>query len=719
MLQPYEGEAAPEAEPMVEAAEPEVKEYDAAECAKIKEFEKLIEIPTWCQDVFTWMDEDAKYLAEDCIYASQDDEHSTSTNYILRNQFVLISQIYARNPTPRIQPSEIMGDQPPGLAEFAKTLEIVAKRLGDEAGFKQKLAGALQDVQTYGIAWLKLSTQEDLTKDPLGASRQNDQLDNIAQLKVLTSQYSNGDFDEEDSRYKDLLDLTDTIKTYMAGSIREDLARNPPQPVSQIDEMGQETLVPDPNDPRMAQMASLQDPQASVEPGMLPEVPIFMGVNIDEVQPQDIRFDWSITRPEDFYNAGWVAHRVYMTADAINQRWDIDDTEWADIDASVKNATKRDKSSHEDPSNRTSNDQEQINGLYAVWELWDKATGRRYVWTQGMERFFVNEVVKVSWHKFFPFFPVVFNRVTGRFLPMSDVRLQRPLQEEINTKRTQERESNAAAQPRYIVAAGVLNDKEKEKIENARAYAVIELERADEVMKYWSALPVQTPDPLLYDISKAVREIEISAGITQNAAGGVGGAEFATEAAIANQQASVSADRRKDIIEDLIHDVYECIVELALQLFPEENIKAIAGPMAVWPLVDRDHLWRQLHVVIEPGMSGKPDEAKVLEKWLNFSDVMNKIGLVVNPMEVGRKIIEELNLGIDFKRFIIDPALIAQANAPGAAGAPGDSGPNKDDNGKTIPAGKGPGAPPMGERSGTSAVPGPGNVTNAPTGNPQ
>lgn len=688
--------------------EPVSDEYDPAECAKIKKFEKLIEIPDWCSDVFDWMDEDAKYLAEDCIYASMDDEHSTSTNYILRNQFVLISQIYARNPTARIRPSEIMGDHPPGLQEFSKTLEIIAKRLTDEAGFKHKLAGALQDVQTYGVAWLKISTQEDLTRDPIGACRQNDQLDNVAKLRVLTAQYSNGDFDEDAAEYKDLLDLSDTLKVYLAGTIREDLARNPPTPVSQFDEFGQETLAPDPNDPRIAQVTSLEDPASAVEPGMLPEVPIFLGVNIDEVQPQDIRFDWSITRPEDFYNAQWVAHRVYMDGEAINIRWNLEDEEWTKIDVQAKNTSKNNGGS-EDPSNRTSNDSENLNDTYAVWELWDKSTNRRYVWIQGMERFLVNEVVKVTWHKFFPFFPLVFNRVTGRFLPMSDVRLQKPLQEEINTKRTQEREATSAAQPRYVVAAGVLNDVEKEKIENARAYAVIELERPDEVMKYWQAIPVQDVNPLLYDISKAVREIEISAGITQNSAGGVGGAEFATEAAIANQQMGIQADRRKAIIEDLIHDVNECVVELALQIFPEENARAIAGAGAVWPLVDRDHLWRQLHVIIEPGMSGKPDEAKVLEKWLSFSDVMNKIGLVVNPMEVGRKIVEELNLGIDFKRFIIDPALIAQANggAPGAPPGPGGEKP------PVANGGPGPGAPPMSERSGP---PNPDQIQNAPSG---
>ncbi len=689
-------------------------EDSAAIAAKIDVFEDLIEIPDWCQDVYKWMDEDAKYVAEDCIYAAMDDEHSTSTNYILRNQFVLISQIYARNPTARITPSPMMGQQPPGLMEFSKTLEIISKKLTDEAGFKNKLGGAIQDVQTYGIAWLKVTTQQDISKDPLGASRQNDQLDNIARLQVLLDGFQNGDFDQDSAEYSDLVDLSDTVRTYLAGNVREDIARNPPQPTSQIDEFGQETLVPDPMDPRLAQLSQLEDPAAPIEPGVLPEVPTFIGVNIDEVLPQDIRFDWSITRPEDFYNAQWVAHRLYMSKDDISLRWNVTDEEWTQYSENCKGRSKRPKSGSEDPSYRSgSREEKKINDYCAVWEMWDKPTNRRYVWMEGMSRFFVNEVVKTTWHKFFPFFPLVFNRVTGRFLPMSDVRLQRPLQEEINTKRTHEREACAAAYPRYIVAAGALEPDEKEKIENAHPFAVIEIERPEDVKKFFENIAAEKPDPLLYDTSKAIREIEISAGIPQQAAGGVGGAEFATEAAIANQQMGVQADRRKTLIEDMIHDINECVIELALQLFPEENAKALAGPGAVWPLVDREHLWRQLHVTIEPGMSGKPDEAKVIQKWTGWIGLMNSIGLTVNPIEVGKQLTEEMNLGIDFARFIIDPAIIAAAGAvpgavPGAGAEPG--APPKPG---AKPPGAGPGAPPMADRA---SPPGMDSIPNSPSG---
>lgn len=694
--------------------ETEVEDYDEADCAKIAAFEKLVEIPSWCQDTFRAMDDDARYVAEECQYANKDDEDSVSTNYILRNQWVLISQIYARNPTARIQPSPMMGPQPPGLQEFAKTLEIVAKRLTDEAGFRGKLGGAIQDVQTHGIAWLKVTTQSDLAKDALGQARHDDQLDNIARLQALMAEYQNGDFDERSQEYADLRDLEDTVRQYLAGNIREDLARNPPMPISQIDAMGMETLAPDPADPRLQQLSSLEDPNAAVEPTMLPEVPVFMGINIDEVIPADIRFDWSITRPEDFYNAAWVAHRVYMSGDDITIRWAVEAEDLQAIKDKMKSsAGKRRTAGDENQANRLNlmGSEKVMNDLLAVWEFWDKATNRRYVWVEGMDHFLVNEVVRNSWHRFFPFFPLIFNRVTGRFLPVSDVALQRPLQEEINRKRTQFNEATGAAQPRYVVAAGAISDDEKAKLEQALAYSVTELQHPDTV-DIKELIPMKI-DPMLYDKSDAVREIEISAGIPQAAAGGVGGAEFATEVAVANQQMGVQADRRRTVIEELIRDVNECVIEMALQLFPEENIRALAGEGAVWPLIDRDHLWRQLHVVIMPGMSGKPDADKVLAKWTQFADLMNRLGLVVNGIEVGRKIVDEMDLGIDFDRYVMQAPMPVGPAGPGGPGAPSAPGAPK------IPAAGAPGAgaPPMTERSG--GPPRPESVNNRPTGKTQ
>lgn len=724
------------------AAAPAEADNEESEAAKITRFEEMIKWPTVFGDVEKQFQLDRDYVAKDCMV--QDDEDTVATNYILRNQFTLISNVYAREPAIAVNPKPWMGDYPPGLFEFGRTVELVTMRISQEAEFKRVLTGMLQDVQTTGIAWLKVGVQQDLARDPLGCRRHDDQLDNIARLGTLLQQFQEGCFDENSTDYQDLIDLSDTVRSYLRGQIQDKMAMSPPAqvpatgsdgaPLPAMDDamgFGQPTQA-DPMDPNVQALGGLGDQGQPMPPSALPEVPQFIGFNLDPVQPEDIRFDWSITRPEDFYNSKWVAHRVYYTKADIDDRWDLNEEDWtfagkAKISYGSKTGS---RNIDTDPADRSNNDATQINDRYAVWEMHEKSTGRRYVWCEGMRKFFVNEVPEVVWHKWYPFFPLIFNRVTGKFFGLSDVQLQRPLQEEINTKRTHEREAQKACYPRYVIQQGLLDPGEKQKIEEAQPYAVIEVKAVEELQKKLIELKVASFDPALYDISKPQREIQLMAGIPAAANGATGGADtLATEAAIANEQLNIQSDRRKDIVESLVRDVHECLIELELQVFPEENVKQLVGPAAVWPVLDREKLWRNLGLEIKAGLSGKPDKKKELEAWTQFGSLAATLpGVVINGPAVFEKILEVMELPVDLSRFMVDPRLVMQAQqlgipipgvqgpkGGGAGGPPppqgsGAGGPPQAGAGSPPGGQPGAGAPPMPNRG----TPGPSNVPNKP-----
>jgi hypothetical protein len=171
----------------------------------------------------------------------------------------------------------------------------------------------------------------------------------------------------------------------------------------------------------------------------------------------------------------------------------------------------------------------------------------------------------------------------------------------------------------------------------------------------------------------------------------------------------VQSDRRRNIVENFIHDVYECVIELSLQVFPEANIKQLVGPNAVWPIMQREQLWRHLHLDIKAGMSGKPDKKKELEVWTQFADIANRLGIMVNGYEVFKRILEVMEMPVDLPRFIIPPTAMAMppgavVPGPGAgAGGAGDDGGSSGDQG---------GAPPMAE----TGIREPMQVPNRPTG---
>lgn len=694
-----------------ETQAPEEHEYDAAECAKIEEFAKLLEVPTPYQDIYKRFQEDRDYLANQCL-PSQDDEDTVSTNFILRNQYTLIAQIFARNPQPEIRPEAMIGPPPPGLMEFGRTAELVVKRLATEAEIKAKLNGALQDVQTHDIAWLKITTQQDIYKDPLGCTRQNDQLDNIARLRTLIDAYGNTEFDETTAEYKTLTDLSDTVRTYLMGQMQDQMQQQ--QASQPVDPM---TGVPAPS-PMQGQIDAMQSGTGEPLPQhTLPEVPVFIGINVDPVLPDDIRVDWDIIRPEDFYQAKWVAHRLYMTADEIADRWHVPSD---DIAAARSENKKRassggsNKTTEELPTDRTDIEKDNLNGKIAVWEIWDKVAGRRYVYVSGMEYFVVNEVPDVVWHKWFPFFPLVFNRVTGQFYGPSDVRLQMPLQDEINLKRTHEREGQKASYPRWLAKRGTIKEGETAAIENALPYKVVFVESPEDIQKNLIELPNSFKfDPKLYDIEKAKRELEIMAGMPNLASGETSDTNTATEAAIANQHLGIQSSRRQAIVEDYLQDIYTCIAEMALQLFPEANIKQLVGEGAVWPPLNREQMWRMLSLDIKAGSSGQPDEQKELSDLMSMVELGTRLGLVMNGVEVFKRAMEIKDIPGAVERYVIG-LMPPAAGGPGAPppgasnGGPNAQSPGPGDN----TGGPRPGSPPIGQ--GAAAAPTPQSIPNGP-----
>jgi hypothetical protein len=342
---------------------------------------------------------------------------------------------------------------------------------------------------------------------------------------------------------------------------------------------------------------------------------------------------------------------------------------------------------------------------------------RRYVWVDGADEFLVDETPEVTWRGFFPFAALLFNRVTGKLIPISDVRLQMPHQDEINQKRTHEREAQAAAYPRFIVQAGVLEEGEKTKLEQAIPYSVVELTRGDDVSKGLQELATSFKyDPKLYDTSKPEREMEYVSGISKAAAGQTGGSNTATEAAIADQEMGVQSDFRKTTVESFIGLVYRMMADMAIIAFPEANVKELVGPSAVWPQLDRENLWRGMQIDIVPGSSGAPDHQKEFTFWSNFGTLVTQFGQTPNGIYCLQQAIRSLGVAVDLSQAIVDPMLVMQAQAKGIQ-IPGAPNPNQSAGGSNNapkPPGApqpGPGAPPMSQQP---HVPTPAQIPNGP-----
>lgn len=694
------------------------------DAALLAEFTGLIEAPTYLRKAFIEMDADRKYVSVDAM--QQKTQDTVATNHVLRNQYVGLSYLGIFDPQPFVQPTRTVGSMYPGPVEvFAETMEIHLSRCAQQMRLGPKAEGASQDASTNGIAWLKVSLQADYMRDPLGRARFNDQQDSVAEYAALEARVEAGEIAEDSADWKRYIDLDATLRLYAAGKIEEQIKAVPvltPQQVPVFDAYGtpmvdpntlqpimQMTMVQDPTDPREVQRQAIINGEEFDLIGM-PEMEHFVGFTCDQIQSEDMRWDWSTTRPEDFYDCDWMAHRAFMWPRDVFakfrkvKRADLAGVEMFDKGGNVLSVKYGGESSSEslDPSMRTDVETTSVNGRMAVWELWHKRLGRRYVFIPGASKFLVNEVPQATGSRWFPFFDIWFNRVSGQALPLSDVKLQRSAQDEYNTLRSHEREARRASYPTMIIPKGLMDKTAMDLYRNRMPFSIIEAEAAAE-LKEQLVEPVSTPfnaEMFSGGLATAMSDLQAMAGIPAVSAGGNSGENLASALALAKEGMETGVGRRRIIINRVITEIFRYVAEISVRVFSEKTMQASCGQMAIWPRLTVEELYTQLAIEIKGGLSGQPRAKDRIDLWMNFATICQTMNLPINGMPVLRELLEAMGIRMDPQRFLMPmmpgmmPGMPPGPGGPPPAGGPGDQGKHGADGG----------APPMVDRGAPTSL---------------
>ncbi len=699
----------------VQAAPPVVAapEADPADAALILSYGQETNIPAPLEKWYRAFDADRRYVNNDCMML--DAEDAVGTNHILRNQWTFMALVNSREADIAITPDDAVwpetpelamnpmtgqpildpmtggpipsgkmlpGEPPPELIKLSRTMEVLARKLLKEARFRQQLNGAIQDVETNAIMFIKVNQQDDLMKDPLGNYRFNDQQDNFALYAFWSAKKAAGEIQPGTTEEARFTALENTVRQYAAAMIREQIATAPMPPVPAmdpmtggpaIDQMGQPITQPA-EDPRIAQAAALEAGTAPIEPGMVPEVAKWIGFPIDFVQPEDIRFSWNITRPEDFWRSDRVQHRVYMDRDAAAAKYALTPDDAKKL-PTASGSTSTATSGATDPSSRDAQlTQNAIGSQVELWECHDRPTNCVYVYAKGFPRFLQKYTPTVVWRNWFPFIPFLFNRVTGRMIGISSTSLQRPAQEEINLMRTLDRHAKKACFPRILVKKGVFSKGEARKYKRAMPYEIIELDTPDEINAALKETATAAYNPQLTDSNRAEMDLQRMAGVSLVSGGAVGVSNSATETATAQQGTDAMTDYRRGIIEDVYVDVVTCMLDMAVTCLPEENVKALCGPGAFWPPMDRQTFWRNTQVKIRAGSTGKPDVDKRLKWATNIVQLATGLGLIPQGAAVLDEITRDAGVYEGLSKFFQLPAPGQGPGGPGPLGPPKPSG---------------------------------------------
>lgn len=622
-------------------------------------------IPAPLEKWYRAFENDRRYVNTTCM--ALDAEDAVATNHILRNQYTIMAMLNSRDADIRIGADDAVwedipevatdpvtgmplidpmtgqpvqtghttpGQPPPFLEKFAHTQEVLARKLLREARFRQQLAGAIQDVETAAIMFAKVNQQEDYHKDPLGNFRFDDQQDNFALYSHWKDKVAAGEIEEDSAEYTRFKMCESTVREYVTTMIQQDMLSNPLPDIQVQDPMTGALMMQPQEDPRVAQVEALSA-GGPIDAAMVPEVPKYIGFPIDFIHPEDVRFSWDITRMEDFFRANRVQVRVVMARDkaAAKYKLSVEEAKKLPSATTVQNSTAT--TGESDPSSRDGDlDEKSMDQKVELWECYDREVNKVSVYAKGINRFLHSYTPRVVWRNWIPIIPLMFNRVTGRAIGISSTTLQRPAQEEINTARTMDRHAKKACFPRILVRRGAFSKAEARKYKMAMPYEVIELETPDELssaIKETQPLPY---NPSLTDTSAAQFDLQRMSGTSLVAGGAVGVSNSATETATAQAGTDALMDYRRGLIEDFYQDVVTCLLDLANAVLPEENVKAICGPGAVWPQMDRETLWRQLAVKIEVGSTGRPETDKHLGWMTTMTQIARNLGMVPQGPEV-------------------------------------------------------------------------------------
>lgn len=354
--------------------------------------------------------------------------------------------------------------------------------------------------------------------------------------------------------------------------------------------------------------------------------------------------------------------------------------EWFGIDLGSQYTEYKPGEEHQQPIPATDDDPE--NKLVCLWKIYSKRDGLVFWLVEGHEDFLREpEKPSVDLERFYPFYVLTFNEITHhkKVFPISDVRLLRSPQKEINRKKEALRQHRIANRPAYVSPAGALGEEDKEKLVSEYPdHAIIELQGlkegqdSAEVLQAMKKAPI---DPNVYETDSDFQDVLRVVGAQEANLGGTGG-DTATEVSVAEGSRMSSIESNEDDLELVLTEMARDGGNILLMNMSADAVKEIVGPGAVWPQLSPQDIKREMFLTVEAGTAGRPNRQRDLADFERAVPLLIQIP-GIRPEPLARFGLRILNDKIDLTEFIGEglPSIIAMNSAtpaPAAGGAPGE-----------------------------------------------
>jgi hypothetical protein len=396
-----------------------------------------------------------------------------------------------------------------------------------------------------------------------------------------------------------------------------------------------------------------------------------------------------------FLGSDWVAQEYILTPDEIQEVYGIDVGQGYSAYDQDGNSSDTLPPRHYDAGGK---DQDTPGGNACVWEIYHRKDGLVYVVCDGYADFLQEPAPPdAEIQRFYPWFAFVLNEGYDEtvLFPQSDIDLLRDMQLELNRARQGLREHRRANRPKTVVAAGVLEEVDKDKLKTHPANAVLELnalapgQKIDDVLQVVKNPPI---DPAVYDTAPTYEDLLRVLGSDQADQGTTTGAT-ATEVSVAQFAQHTDTSSILDDMNDLLTDLARAGGELLLLNVSAQIVQEIVGPGAVWPEIDRETVAKNVYLEVEATAEDGPDKQQEVQNMTQLLPILQRIP-GISPEWMARQLIQRMGADIDLTDAFAEgvPSIEAlnqiMAQPPGPPGGPG--GPAPEGAGKGPPR---PGAP--------------------------
>lgn len=492
-------------------------------------------------------------------------EWLVDTNLVEATIEGLLPSIYARDPDISVTPSEAVGETHYAVVrQFARTVQVVVRRLLWDAKFKRRMQRAVRAVFPASIGVLKVTMQMDSERDPEIDRRINSLTDNLRRIDYLM---------------RDMADSQD-VNPQLLEAQRAELE---------------------------AQMAALQEQV---------EVMVARGIVIDVMPIDDVQVDDELRELADYAHGNWIALRTWYTPERAMEQFGLSKEQ---LRGATSYSSKSDTGKEGEGESYAGDEAKECAGWLACWEIWDKQSSTVYTMIDGLKRWVRPPFPpKPAGQRFYPVFFLGFHWQENRRWPLAPISMWHKLQDEYARTRSGYSQHRKTAVPARVADKDSFSPEDAKKLNNPAINEVVLVERMDKsrpLKDELATLDYPKVDPGLYDTGAIRADLEQVSGLSDAGRSAVVKPKTATEAAIVANGGAGRSSLKQDEVEDLVEEIACYVAELALQSMTLQDAQKYAGPDAVWPRLSLEQIHTLLDINVRAGTSGKPNEQMEQQTW--------------------------------------------------------------------------------------------------------